>query len=136
MGLAWSNDLLRWRDATDKPVLARRPGAFDSRVMEPGPPPFLTDAGILLLYNGANDHLVYGPGWVLFDKRNPSRVLARASQSFMLPGLSWEKTGNVPNVIFLEGAIETGDAGGELDITGYYGGADKYVGGMRIKILK
>ena len=136
MGLAWSNDLLHWRDATAKPVLARRPGAFDSRVMEPGPPPFITDAGILLLYNGANDKLVYGPGWVLFDKRNPSHVLARAGEAFMLPGLSWEKTGNVPNVIFLEGAIETGNTNGKnLDVTGYYGGADKYVGGLRIKIL-
>ncbi len=135
MGLAWSNDLLHWRDATDHPVLTRRPGAFDSRVMEPGPPPFITDAGILLLYNGANDKLVYGPGWVLFDKRNPGRVLARASEAFMLPGLAWEKTGNVPNVIFLEGAIETGNTRGKnLEVMGYYGAADKYVGGLRIKI--
>jgi predicted GH43/DUF377 family glycosyl hydrolase len=43
--------------------------------MEPGPAPFVTDAGILLLYNGADDHLVYGPGWVLFDKADPRRVL-------------------------------------------------------------
>ncbi len=66
MGLASSNDLLHWKDATRKPVLDRRPGRFDSRVMEPGPPPTLTEAGILLLYNGADDHLVYGPGWILF----------------------------------------------------------------------
>src|SRR5581483_2945757 len=31
MGLAISDDLLHWKDATPKPVLARRPGAFDSR---------------------------------------------------------------------------------------------------------
>jgi predicted GH43/DUF377 family glycosyl hydrolase len=37
MGLASSTDLLHWSDATSKPVLDRRPGAFDSRVMEPGP---------------------------------------------------------------------------------------------------
>lgn len=55
MGVASSNDLLHWSDATDKPVLDRRPESFDSRVMEPGPPPFLTDRGILLLYNGADE---------------------------------------------------------------------------------
>ena len=35
MGLAESDDLLHWKDATAMPVLDRRPGAFDSRVMEP-----------------------------------------------------------------------------------------------------
>ena len=62
MGLAESADLLHWHDATSQPVLPRRPGAFDSRVMEPGVL-FLTPKGILLIYNGADDHLVYGPGW-------------------------------------------------------------------------
>jgi predicted GH43/DUF377 family glycosyl hydrolase len=105
MGLASSPDLLHWSDATDKPVLDRRPGAFDSRVMEPGPAPFITDAGILLLYNGADENLVYSPGWVLFDKNDPTHVLARSEKPFIAPSLPWEKTGNVPNVIFLEGAV-------------------------------
>ena len=59
-GLARSDDLLHWSDATKQPVLDRRPSGFDDRVMEPGPPPLVTSAGILLLYNGANDKLVYG----------------------------------------------------------------------------
>ena len=50
MGLASSPDLLHWSDASAQPVLPRRAGAFDSRVMEPGPPPLITDAGILLIY--------------------------------------------------------------------------------------
>src|ERR1035437_5768090 len=61
MGVASSPDLLHWADASAAPVLPRRPGAFDSRVMEPGPAPILTKAGILLIYNGASDSLVYGP---------------------------------------------------------------------------
>lgn len=135
MGIASSEDLLDWRDATDKPVLDRRPGAFDSRVMEPGPAPFLTDAGILLLYNGANEKLVYGPGWVLFDREDPTRVIARADKPFVLPTLEWEKTGNVPNVIFLEGAVINGALGKHrLELTGYYGAADKYIGAMRIHV--
>ena len=134
MGLASSTDLLHWSDATKQPVLERRPGAFDSRVMEPGPPPLVTSAGILLLYNGADDHLVYGPGWVLFDAKDPSKVLARSEHAFILPALQWERVGTVPNVIFLEGATMGRSDAHHIEVTGYYGGADKYVGAMRIAI--
>jgi len=136
MGLAASSDLLHWSDATEKPILDRRPGTFDSRVMEPGPPPFLTDAGILLLYNGANEDLVYGPGWALFDRNDPRRVIARADRPFVLPTVKWEKIGNVPNVIFLEGAIAKGETTGtrDIELTGYYGAADKYIGRLEIHI--
>lgn len=135
MGVASSTDLLHWADATSAPVLPRRPGAFDSRVMEPGPAPVMTEAGILLFYNGADDALVYGPGWVLFDKDDPRRVVARAGAPFIAPTLIWEKVGNVPNVIFFEGAVLNSVSGNTLQFTGYYGGADKYVGAMRIEAI-
>jgi predicted GH43/DUF377 family glycosyl hydrolase len=134
MGLAESPDLLHWKDATNKPVLDRRPDAFDSRVMEPGPAPIFTDAGILLLYNGANEKLVYGPGWVLFDKQDPRRVIARADAPFILPTLRWEVGGQVPNVIFLEGEVIRAQTANSLALIGYYGAADKYVGAMDIRI--
>jgi predicted GH43/DUF377 family glycosyl hydrolase len=38
----------------------------------------------------------------------------------------------VPNVIFLEGVTMRSTP---LELTGYYGGADQYVGSMRIHIL-
>lgn len=135
MGLASSADLLHWADATDQPVLDRRPGTFDSRVMEPGPPPYVTDHGILLLYNGADDHLVYGPGWVLFDRHDPRHVIARSDQPFAIPTLPWEKAGNVPNVIFMEGTVlkSTTESHG-LQLLGYYGAADKRIGGLNIRI--
>ncbi len=136
MGLATSDDLLHWRDATSEPVLERRSGAFDSRVMEPGPAPFVTEVGILLLYNGADEKLVYGPGWVLFDKNDPRHVIARAERPFALPTLGWERVGNVPNVIFLEGAIAHGSLihQKQFELTGYYGSADKYIGALRIAV--
>jgi predicted GH43/DUF377 family glycosyl hydrolase len=142
MGVARSDDLLHWSDAINLPVLERRPDAFDSRVMEPGPPPILTPSGILLLYNGADEHLVYGPGWALFDRQDPMRVVARADRPFILPQLEWERLGNVPNVIFLEGVVQkpSGHRGSgrnvseEIDLMGYYGAADKYIGAMRIRI--
>jgi predicted GH43/DUF377 family glycosyl hydrolase len=125
MGLANSPDLLHWSDATAAPVLPRRPGAFDSRVMEPGPAPMLTSAGILVFYNGASDSLTYGPAWALFDREDPSKLIGRAEWPFLLPELAWEKKGVVPNVIFLEGLI--GDVG-------YYGAADHVIGAARLKI--
>jgi beta-1,2-mannosidase len=125
MGLASSPDLLHWTDATTAPVLPRRHGAFDSRVMEPGPAPILTSAGILLLYNGASDSLTYGPAWALFDREDPSKPLARADRPFLLPELEWEKKGVVPNVIFIEGLI------GKV---AYYGAADHVIGAARLTI--
>jgi predicted GH43/DUF377 family glycosyl hydrolase len=38
MGLSYSTDLIRWTEATAAPVLPGRPGMFDSRAVEPGPP--------------------------------------------------------------------------------------------------
>jgi len=134
MGLANSPDLAHWTDATPEPVLPRRAGAFDSRVMEPGPAPLMTSAGILLLYNGASEDLVYGPAWALFDKTNPAKLLARADRPFLLPSLPWEKSGVVPNVIFLEGAIFQPERDGVIEGTSYYGAADTFVGAAHIHI--
>ena len=123
MGVAYSDDLLHWTDALDHPVLSSRAHAFDSRVVEPGPPPVITRDGILLIYNGADDQLVYRTGWVLFDKKDPARVLARADKPLFEPEKPWEKVGQVPSVVFVEGLVREGQRW-----LFYYGGADKYVG--------
>lgn len=123
MALAYSTDLLHWTDALDHPVLPGRPGAFDSQVVEPGPPPVMTRKGILLIYNGADDRNVYSAGWALFDKNDPAKVLARAQQSILAPLDEWEKVGQVPNVVFVEGLVRNRDRW-----LIYYGGADKHIG--------
>jgi predicted GH43/DUF377 family glycosyl hydrolase len=123
MGVAYSDDLLHWSDALDHPVLSSRLGLFDSKVVEPGPPPIITPQGIFLIYNGADDKLVYSTGWVLFDKQDPTKVLARSDKPIFAPEKDWEKLGQVPNVVFVEGMV--------LDSNRwlfYYGGADKNVG--------
>ena len=104
-GIAYSTDLVTWHEALDHPVLPRREGRFDSRVVEPGPPPVLTDEGILLLYNAADDNLVYRTGWALFDRRDPTRLLARSERPLFEPIEPWEKTGQVRNVMFVEGLV-------------------------------
>jgi predicted GH43/DUF377 family glycosyl hydrolase len=123
MGLASSDDLLHWTDVLDHPVLASRPGTFDSKVVEPGPAPILLPEGIFLIYNGADDHLLYSTGWVLFDKKDPTRVLARSQHSIFKPEKEWEKVGQVPNVVFVEGLIRD-----DQQWLFYYGAADKHVG--------
>ncbi len=123
MGLASSSDLLHWTEETKIPVLPRRPGMFDSRVVEPGPAPVLTPDGIVLIYNGADDKLVYRTGVVVFDRKDPRKVLYRSGQPIFAPQESWEKVGQVPNVVFVEGMVRQGKR-----FLFYYGGADKYVG--------
>jgi len=122
-GLAYSVDLLHWSEATQTPVLPVRPGHFDSRVAEPGPPPIVTPDGIVLIYNGADDNLVYRTGIAVFDKNDPRKLVWRSDEPVFSPEKDWEKVGQVPNVVFVEGMVQRGD-GYFL----YYGGADKYVG--------
>lgn len=122
-GLASSADLIHWKEETLTPVLPRRPGRFDARVAEPGPPPIITPHGIVLVYNGADQNLVYRVGVAVFDHKDPRKLLWRSEDPLFSPEKDWEKTGQVPNVVFVEGMVKNGDR-----YFFYYGGADKYVG--------
>ncbi len=123
MGLASSPDLLHWTEETKTPVLPRRLGAFDSRVVEPGPSPIVTSDGLVLIYNGADDKLVYRTGIAVFDRKDPRRVLYRSERPIFAPQMTWEKVGQVPNVVFVEGMVRQNNR-----FLFYYGGADKYIG--------
>ncbi|PYY05723.1 MAG: glycosidase [Acidobacteria bacterium] len=122
-GLAYSSDLIHWTEATDTPVVPRRPGQFDSRVVEPGPPPIVTSDGIILIYNAADDQLVYRTGIAGFDRRDPRKLIWRSDHPIFAPEEDWEKVGQVPNVVFVEGMVRQAN-----HYLLYYGGADKYVG--------
>jgi predicted GH43/DUF377 family glycosyl hydrolase len=140
MGLSSSPDLLHWTEETPSPVLPRRPGQFDSRVVEPGPPPILTPAGILLIYNAADEHLTYRTAIALFDRRDPRKLISRSSAPIFAPQLPWELSGQVPNVVFIEGLLPASAASLEKkravaapaapanDFLLYYGAADKHIG--------
>ncbi len=123
MGLAYSSDLVHWTEALDTPVLPGRPGMFDSRVVEPGPPPMITSRGIVLVYNGADDKLVYRTGVAVFDRNDPRKLISRTDQPIFVPEKDWEITGQVPNVVFVEGAVARGSR-----YFFYYGAGDKHVG--------
>jgi len=123
MGLATSTDLLHWSEATSTPVLPVRAGKFDARVAEPGPAPILTPKGIVLIYNGADDKLIYRTGVAVFDRNDPRRLVSRTDDPIFAPEKEWEKVVQVPNVVFVEGMVRQGER-----YLFYYGGADANVG--------
>lgn len=116
--IATSDDFLNWTPLEENGKLAvvfgPRAGKFDSRLVEPGPPAMVTDAGILLIYNSMNLDKggapslpagTYTAGQILFDPKNPAKVLQRTAHYFMKPEKDYEITGQVGNVCFLEGLV-------------------------------
>lgn len=90
----------------------------------------MTDSGIVLIYNGADDNLIYRTGIAVFDRNDPAKLLYRSETPVFEPQLDWEKVGQVPNVVFIEGMARLGDYW-----LLYYGGADKYVGVAKVTTL-
>ena len=136
--LATSPDLIRWtpvEDAHGNPVevLTKRPGHFDSGFPETGPPPVLTDRGIVVLYNGKNDPAhgdttlganAYAAGEALFDAHDPTRLINRTEGPVLKPERPYEKTGQyVAGTTFAEGLVRFHDKWFL-----YYGCADSAVG--------
>ena len=118
--LAHSKDLLHW-EYEARPVLKPR-----GHLVEPGPPPVVTEKGILLMHNEAfwrDDGLTYTVQVALFDREDPRNLLWRSKRPILEPEFEWEKQGWVDNVVFAESLVEK-DGRGYL----YYGGADRYVG--------
>ena len=97
---------------TLKIILPTRAGKFDSDLVELGSPAMLTDQGIRLIYNSRNEPAfgdknlpvgTYAAGQALFDKNDPTRLLHRLSAYFIRPERPYETTGQVNQVVFLEG---------------------------------
>ncbi|MGY3089551.1 putative GH43/DUF377 family glycosyl hydrolase [Hymenobacter sp. UYAg731] len=130
--LASSDDLIHWTPVEmapgEKPpvplraqaltmpdlkiVLPTREGKFDSDLVESGPPAMITDQGIRLIYNSRNEPSfgdknlpvgTYSAAQALFDKNDPSKLLKRMDNYFMRPEKPYETTGQVNQVVFLEG---------------------------------
>jgi beta-1,2-mannosidase len=136
--LATSKNLIDWDPVEDKngkliTVLARRPHLFDSRFPEVGPPPILTDRGILLIYNGKNAvrngdknlaPQTYSVGQALFSPENPTQLLKQVDQPVFKPELPWERSGQyMAGTTFVQGLVYYN---GKWFL--YYGCADSLVG--------
>ncbi len=119
--LATSTDLIHWTPVEDErgaPVELLRPraGRFDSTFPETGPPPVLTEAGIVVIYNGKNadghggDPALgagaYAAGEALFDAKNPAHFLTQTREPVLKPELPYEKTGQyAAGTTFAEGLV-------------------------------
>ena len=124
--LSWSPDLRHFGDA--KVLLpARRGGWWDANTVGLGPPPMLTPAGWLLCYHGVRTTVsgaIYRLGLALLDRDNPGRVIARSNEWVFGPSAPYERSGDVPDIVFPCGWIldDDGDT-----IRMYYGAADTVV---------
>lgn len=97
-----------------KILFSPRRGKFDSELVEPGPPAMITKNGILFVYNSKNSPTfgdkalpdgVYAAGQILLDKNDPTKVLDRCEENFFKPTKDYEITGQINNVVFLEGLV-------------------------------
>jgi len=119
--VASSADLIHWtplEDSRGRPIelLGPRAGHFDSTFPETGPPPVLTGAGIVVLYNGKNAEDkdadpalgpdAYAAGEALFDAKDPALLRGRVNYPVLKPELPYEKTGQyVAGTTFAEGLV-------------------------------
>lgn len=141
--LATSEDLIHWSPIEDQdgklaPVLNPRPGYFDSWLVEAGPPPLITEKGIVVLYNAGNSknigikglgNRVYTGGQALFDVNQPWKLLDRSDKPFIQPELPFEKSGQYKDgTTFVEGLIRFNN-----QWFLYYGTADSMVGVVKSK---
>jgi beta-1,2-mannobiose phosphorylase / 1,2-beta-oligomannan phosphorylase len=124
--LSRSHDLVSW--STPEQVLQPRHGAWwDSLRIGIGPPPLRTEHGWLLLYHGVKETVggdLYRVGLALLDLDEPTRVLRRLPGWVLAPLAPYERSGDVPNVVFPCGLLHD-PASDELRL--YYGAADSSI---------
>ena len=124
--LSRSDDLISW--SAPEQVMQPRAGAWwDSLRIGIGPPPLWTEHGWLLIYHGVKETVggeIYRVGLALLDLNEPTRVLRRLPNWIFAPLAPYERTGDVPNVVFPCGLVH--DSGSD-QVRLYYGAADSSI---------
>lgn len=121
--LAYSDDLVTWREEDMTPIFGPRPESWDSRAVGANGVPIETEYGWLMLYHGYNQERVYRFGVCLLDLNDPTRVIHRAAEPIFQPEELWELRGDVPNVVF-----STANVVRDGIVYVYYGGGDHVIG--------
>jgi len=114
-----------WEDhlaTLDEHVVLRPEAPWEGKKVGAGPPPIWTEDGWLVVYHAADTDHVYRAGLALLDL-DDLRVISRTRGPVFEPRLAWEIEGDVPNVVFPQGAVVED---GTLSL--YYGAADTHVG--------
>lgn len=110
----------QYRASLEKFTVMRPKHEWEAKKIGAGPPPIRTDAGWLLIYHGVDANHIYRAGAALLNLKDPRKVIARSPQPILEPEEEYERVGDVPNVVFPEGAVVRDDI-----LYVYYGGADK-----------
>ncbi|MFG0294717.1 MAG: glycosidase [Maioricimonas sp. JB045] len=122
--IARSPDLVHWGRA--RVLMTSRAGWSNSK-LGASTPPIRTERGWLFLYHGVRvtgSGRLYRVGAALLDLECPERVIGYTPHFIFGPEEPYERTGDVPNVVFPCGQIVEPD--GTLRI--YYGAADTCIG--------
>lgn len=110
-----------WYASLDNHVLPLLRNEHDH--VEVGAAPVKTDQGWLLIYSYIQHYFsekkIFGIEAVLLDLHNPSKIIGKTTQALLAPKTSYEKKGDVPNVIFPSGALIH-----QENLFIYYGAAD------------
>ena len=121
MWISFSPDLKHWGD--HRLLLeARAGGWWDAGKIGLSPPPLKTDQGWLILYHSVRTTAsgsIYRLGLALLDLEDPRRVLKRSSEWLFSPSETYERVGDVGDVVFPCGWTLVDD-----EIRVYYGAAD------------
>ena len=113
----WGN----WYRNLDRHVLSVRRTSSDH--VEVGSVPLKTKEGWLLIYAHIQDYpsenKIFGIEALLLDLKNPAKIIGKTRHPILVPEETYEKYGQVPNVIFPSGVLICGK---KLLI--FYGAAD------------
>lgn len=126
MWISYSSDLRQW-GGHKLMMEARLGGWWDANKIGLSPPPLETAAGWLVIYHGVrqtSDGPLYRLGLALFDLETPERCLKRTREWIFGPEESYERQGDVGNVVFPCGYTLAPD-GDTIQL--YYGGADNSI---------
>ena len=119
----WAADASYWdaymEDLETHTILRPTPGALG---IGAGAPPVVTEAGLLLFFHERRADGVYTMNLALLDA-DTGHLKSRLEHPVLEPELDWERSGDVDNVVFVQGAHCDGD---QVYLT--YGAADRVVG--------
>ncbi|PYP82970.1 MAG: glycosidase [Blastocatellia bacterium AA13] len=123
MWLSYSPDLKHWGDHCVM-LEARRGAWWDANKIGLSPPAIETSEGWLVIYHGVRmtaAGCLYRLGLALFDLEDPARLVKRGDEWVFGPDESYERVGDVGDVVFPCGLVHD-PATGNLRL--YYGAAD------------
>ncbi|MFP3937868.1 MAG: glycoside hydrolase family 130 protein [Phycisphaerae bacterium] len=119
--ISYSDDLVSWRGS--RALMTVRGDCWDSWRIGASVPPIETEQGWLEIYHGVKGTShgpIYRLGAAILDRDDPTKVLCRSAIPILSPREDYERTGDIPNVVYSTGAVMEED--GTLKV--YYSGAD------------